>query len=427
MILLTTSCSNDDTGLEFSNTLKVAKVPPTSLEEIMDYPKGLYAGERYTHEVESISEKVKVYLPKIKGDTEESHLNNWWRVYYSLFAEKFPDPSNIYQKYQLEPFDHPYFHLDLEQFKEQVNVLVILDVSGSMANKINGKQMIDIAKDSITDFTSELPKEANVGLMVYGHKGDGSENSKELSCKSVELAYEIQPYNKVQFKEAIDPFEPLGWTPLAHSLEIAKESFAEFDGERNTNLIYVVSDGIETCDGDPVEIATSFSKSNIQPIINVIGFNIQDEGQKQLREIAEAGNGQYTNAGNEEQLQEVFKQAEDMLNKWEVWKEKENNSVSEFYSEQKKEAEKFINNWKEVNERERTNLFSVLNELRGSNYISEEAHEFLELKRTEKAYLYDEIGRSTYKEILDKIERDYKELMNKIEAKQNVEMDFDRE
>src|SRR5690606_41143319 len=54
----------------------------------------------------------------------------------------------------------------------------------------------------------------------------------------------------------------LGWTPVAGALESAKESFAGLDAETNTNLIYLVSDGIETCDGDPVAAAKNFADSD---------------------------------------------------------------------------------------------------------------------------------------------------------------------
>lgn len=419
--LFAVSCSSEEFGLKYEEMLKKVPNPPTTIDEIMTYPSGILAGIDYKKEMQSMIQTVKTYLPPIEEDVDEEYLEDWWRVYYSLFAEEYPNPRSIYEEKKLEPFDHPYLHLDIEQFKEQINVLVILDVSGSMANEINGKRMIDIAKDSIIDFTSELPKEANVGLMVYGHKGNGSDNQRRISCDSVELVYDLEPFNSKKFREIIEPFEPLGWTPLAHSLDQAKKVFSEFPGEHNTNLIYVVSDGVETCDGNPVEAAASFTNSNIQPIINVIGFNVDNEGQQQLRDIAEAGKGKYTNAGNEEQLQEIFKQAEDMIRKWQNWKEWAESTVLEHYLEQTKQVEAFINDWEAVNDRERANIFSIINELRSTGYITEEAHSYFGIKRTERTYLYEELGVTTYKEILDKVTINYQDLMKKINKEVKAE------
>ena len=82
------------------------------------------------------------------------------------------------------------------QFKENLNVLVILDASGSMGKDIGGQTQMAAAKKAILQFVEELPKEANVGLRVYGHKGTGSSTDKAMSCSSSDLLYPLKPYEK---------------------------------------------------------------------------------------------------------------------------------------------------------------------------------------------------------------------------------------
>src|SRR5699024_10796967 len=108
---------------------------------------------------------------------------------------------------------------------------------------------------------------------------------------------------------------------LADALEEADEALEEFDAEENTNLIYVVSDGIETCGGEPVEIAESLANSDAEPIINIIGFNVDDDAHKQLKEMAGVSDGVFSEANDQKVMEEEFDRAEETLEAWEDWKE----------------------------------------------------------------------------------------------------------
>src|SRR5699024_2463307 len=61
---------------------------------------------------------------------------------------------------------------------------------------------------------------------------------------------------------------------LSHIVWSKQTDFKDYPADEYTNLVYVVSDGIETCDGNPVEVAESLSDSEIHPIVNVIGFGV---------------------------------------------------------------------------------------------------------------------------------------------------------
>lgn len=55
-------------------------------------------------------------------------------------------------------------------YKENLNIVIALDASGSMNGKVAGGRKMEIAKRAINNFVSTLPERANVGLVVYGPK-----------------------------------------------------------------------------------------------------------------------------------------------------------------------------------------------------------------------------------------------------------------
>ncbi|MDV2686890.1 hypothetical protein RYX56_21290, partial [Alkalihalophilus lindianensis] len=95
------------------------------------------------------------------------------------------------------------------------------------------------------------------------------------------------------------------------------------------NIIYVVSDGIETCNGDPVKAAKDLHDSNIKAVVNIIGFDVDNSGQKQLLAVAEAGGGQFETVNTAEQFKRVWeKQRVRLYNEWSRWSAENYNQVS---------------------------------------------------------------------------------------------------
>ncbi len=56
-----------------------------------------------------------------------------------------------------------------------------------------------------------------------------------------------------------------------------------------------------------------------QKRVNVIGFKVDNDGQKQLKDVAEAADGTYTNVQNQSQLQEEFDRSAEIASKWRMW------------------------------------------------------------------------------------------------------------
>ncbi|TCS94258.1 VWA domain-containing protein [Hazenella coriacea] len=203
----------------------------------------------------------------------------------------------------------------------KINVQILLDASGSMAGKVSGGQKMDLAKKAINSFAAGLPEEANVSLRVYGHKGSNSGKDKAVSCQSNEVVYPMSPYNNANFNGALNQFKPTGWTPLAAAIQAAKKDMENENGENVQNIVYVVSDGVETCGGNPVEAAKSLTQVGVKPIVNIIGFDVDDKGQKQLKEVAQAANGEFKYVYSQKDLESYLEsQKKRLKTEWRLWR-----------------------------------------------------------------------------------------------------------
>lgn len=294
---------------------------PTNIQELASQPPGLFANAESIYDLEQEIEEAMQDIGPMSDNPSDEEYEMYLRKMYWLVAEDYPDPQDIIKKWEFASFGNPDLPDSKFHFKENYNVEIILDSSGSMANYAGSQTRMDVAKESINNFLAEVPEEANVSLRVYGHEGTSADSDKELSCSSIDQVYGFDKYKEAEFQEALNQFKSSGWTPLADALKQSQEALSEFDSNTNTNLIYVVSDGIETCDGNPVAVAKELSDSNAQPIINIIGFQTDAEAQRQLEEMAEVSGGIYATANNEEELQEEFNRAEQVLKAWDKWKE----------------------------------------------------------------------------------------------------------
>lgn len=294
-------------GIEENEEFDLSKLP-MEVSKFSELEKG------FTEDFKSLDEDAKNELLKelkIKSN-EESYLN-----LLKVFQQEYEPVDKLMDKlkFSIEGFEGEGRYA----FKDNLNVLILLDASGSMGKTIGGESQMTIAKRELSKFVKSLPAEANVGLRVYGHKGKGTDEEKELSCSSSELIYGLDKYNESVFTGALNNVNPSGWTPTELAINEASKDLDGKTSEDNTNIIYLVSDGISTCNDNPVEAAKKLYESDLKPVINVIGFNVDAESKAQLEEVTKVTEGQYQDANNAIQLSEQFKEVEEMANKWKEW------------------------------------------------------------------------------------------------------------
>src|SRR5690606_11302517 len=164
---------------------------PSNIASVISYPVGEFSGEFYDEQQEEIEAKLEE-LPSISDVKGEEVVQQYWSKLRSLVAEEYPDPASVVAEWKLAGFGDPDIEDPKLAFKENYNVEIILDASGSMAAYLGGETMMNLAKDSIRSFAASLPNDAKVGLRVYGHKGTGSQEDNAMSCDSSELLYEIK-------------------------------------------------------------------------------------------------------------------------------------------------------------------------------------------------------------------------------------------
>ncbi len=253
-----------------------------------------------------VGEQIKNEVKNIENKEEEDE-NECKKIEQELLEKHEQDYESCRQKIEeLQEPDCVQPDKFGDSFKENLNIIIILDSSGSMAQSVSGGIKMAIAKKVVNDFAKDLPGRAKVGLLVYGHKGSNRESDKAESCKGIETIYSLSELDANKFSSAVDSFSPTGWTPIADSLKEAKTILEALESEENSSIIYLVSDGKETCDGDPVTAARELQSSDIKAMVNIIGFSVNDEAQKQLKQAADAGGGDYYSANDAKELEKVF-------------------------------------------------------------------------------------------------------------------------
>jgi len=207
------------------------------------------------------------------------------------------DPTSVFVKpihlfllvlIGIVPFFHP-AHAETEQVAGKV--LFILDASGSMWGRVEGKEKIVVAKEVMTNLVKELPEQIEVGLQAYGHRSKGD-------CNDIEVLVPVGG-DKENVIQAIQSINPKGKTPITRSFEAAGE---KLKGVEEQTTVILISDGKETCGGDPCTLVKSLRQRGIHVRVHVVGFDVNKKEREQLVCIADAGGGKYFTADNAEQL-----------------------------------------------------------------------------------------------------------------------------
>lgn len=188
-----------------------------------------------------------------------------------------------------------------------LEALVAIDASGSMAAQIAGQSKMEVAKASVQAFVQDLPAEARVGLLVFGHAGANTQAAKAASCGAGAQVLLAPTVERGQIATALAGVKPVGWTPLAAAIGSASQSLSGPGAA--AKVIYIVSDGLETCGGDPVAQARAANQGAQKIVVNVIAFGVPTAEQARLREVSDAGGGSFLVAEDAQSLRDALRQA----------------------------------------------------------------------------------------------------------------------
>lgn len=173
----------------------------------------------------------------------------------------------------------------------KTNILFILDASNSMWGQLDGVAKIETAKETLAALVGDLPADTSVALMAYGHRQEGA-------CDDVETMAAFGTADAAGIVAKIQGIRPKGKTPIAFALAQSADAF----GNRleDNNHIVLISDGIESCNGDPCAAAARLNEMNFKVRAHVVGFGLTKEEGASLNCIAEETGGRYFDAANTE-------------------------------------------------------------------------------------------------------------------------------
>ncbi len=179
-----------------------------------------------------------------------------------------------------------------------------------MAKRIDGVSKYSMAKEEIVRFADQIKSKSQVRMTVFGSEGNNKNSGKVQSCESIRGVYGFQRFDRQSFLNSLNGIGPTGWTPIAKALEDAKASFTGLH-KLGSKSVFLLTDGEETCGGDPVKTAKELRKQHIK--VNVIGFDFKEGFNGQLHEIAKAGGGKYYEAHSQKDMNRIFTMATSSL------------------------------------------------------------------------------------------------------------------
>ena len=175
---------------------------------------------------------------------------------------------------------------------------IILDSSSSMSEDDGtGKTKIEVAKDIVRELINKAKVESkSISLLTFG--GD---------CNSVnEIVKPSSNFSSQEIHNAISNVEADGSTPLAFSVKKAGEILIK---RNKTSNVIVITDGAETCDGDPCKEAKNLRfKRKINVTFNIVGYQVSDSDISKLSCVAKETGGTVVNIEKSEDLKQAVEQ-----------------------------------------------------------------------------------------------------------------------
>lgn len=217
------------------------------------------------------------------------------------------EPEPYFGTVYVEQWDEevPQVFADVE-YEPVINMEIIFDASKTMGEPdINGIPKIQIAKEIARLLVEKFPQQyTRFALRVNGARYDSN-------CLDSELVIPFQRDNAQLMLKTIDAIEPKGISPIAYSL---RQVIQDFIGTKGTKMVFLITDGQENCDVEPVDTCTAtmdmlLLEAEFDGNINIIGVNtIYDEAQLLLACLAIRGGGKFldTNRNQSAELAELI-------------------------------------------------------------------------------------------------------------------------
>jgi Ca-activated chloride channel family protein len=180
----------------------------------------------------------------------------------------------------------------------ETRILFIFDASQSMAVTWQKQSKIAIARKVLINIIDSLEHVPNVqmALRLYGHHSP----VPPQDCSDTKLEVPFAPGNAGKIRQQLRFVVPKGTTPIAHSLELGGGDFPP-GCEDCRNIIILITDGVEACDGDACAVSLELQRKGIILKPFVIGIGIDENFRQTFNCI-----GRFYNAAQEEKFGEIM-------------------------------------------------------------------------------------------------------------------------
>jgi Ca-activated chloride channel family protein len=175
-------------------------------------------------------------------------------------------------------------------------ILFLFDASQSMFAKWQSDTKFEVAKKLLSEIIDSLQRIDNLelALRVYGHQ----KPYPPQDCDDTKLEIPFGRFNGYDIKRKLASLTPSGTTPIALSLEACGR---DFPGRQGRNIIILITDGIEECNGDPCAVSAALQKQGIVLKPFVIGLGMNKEFAREFECV-----GNYFDAAEEQSFKNIL-------------------------------------------------------------------------------------------------------------------------
>jgi len=170
---------------------------------------------------------------------------------------------------------------------QTTRILFVLDASSSMLDRWEKHNKWEVAKGALINVLDTFRHEYGVefALRVYGDQ----HVAKLRNCEDTRLVEGFSKTNEERIKSKINNnIYPKGITPIAYTLEKCVNDFPNDPNARN--IVILLTDGNEVCQGDPCAISMRMQQKNVFLRPFIIAMNIPEDFFYTLECIGVASN-----------------------------------------------------------------------------------------------------------------------------------------
>lgn len=164
------------------------------------------------------------------------------------------------------------------------DLIAVVDSSGSMYGRINGVFKLHIAIDAVDRLAANLPESGRVGVVAYGHRGQG--------CNDVETLLPLGSHSPEQLDDRLNRLRAGGQAPLTAAI---REALTQIRSPEQTTTLLLVVDSTDSCGLDPCAMIQGARNRGFDFEAHVLGLRLDDADLAAMRCVTEAGRGRLHN------------------------------------------------------------------------------------------------------------------------------------